>query len=369
MTRTIGERLQEHIGALLTSPEGMASFKTRLNESQQFSGKGRLLSSFIRIVEKPRPEFAALPLVKRQDLLLTVAERSVPKVDQAHWDALWLLLSSGHPGIGEMAMNSLKRITKNSKEDLGQALMALSAWQQFPTDRRVRLLEVAKQRAESAEEKDRIGRALNRIGSLTNSSSNVADRNTPLQGNSPAVLLEPVVTGLLQKVGTPASPKQVEPAPAVDSLTPTDPVTIKGRIATANLGSEPNGRAPSAHHATTRSTSRSAAARHPKGRGCRVSRVPDSGQPARGGPHPPPGRASPTVWTRRDGGAVRDRWPARHTSPTGGRSARSAPPSPARDQKRPRPPTADYPTRTKPRRARAGISTKGESRTTSGSSR
>src|SRR5262249_43077803 len=94
-TKRHGEDLRAHVGALLTTPDGREGIGGRFSRESGFSGKEWFLRELFRTAEQMQEKFAEIPARERSDLLRELLRQSKPKVDQSHWDTLWLLHREG----------------------------------------------------------------------------------------------------------------------------------------------------------------------------------------------------------------------------------------------------------------------------------
>jgi DNA repair exonuclease SbcCD ATPase subunit len=163
-TKRHGEELRAHVAALLAAANGRESIRSRFSSKSGFSGKEWFVRELLRTVEQMQEKFSEIPVRERSDLLREILRQSRPKVDQPHWDTLWLLHREGQVGIGQEVVNSLDKVAPK-KDDLVRTLSGLQAWQSFPSERAAALLEAAKKSATSADAAARIDQALQWVSS------------------------------------------------------------------------------------------------------------------------------------------------------------------------------------------------------------
>jgi phage shock protein A len=136
-----GERLQESVVALLATPEGRESIRTRLEHSG-FGGRERFIEEVVRAFDRRPASLSSLTPRDRSDFVM-LALGKTKRNQQCHWDLLWLLLRDGCNGVGSMVIDSLtKGVPK--KEDLALALWSLPSWKAVARDRTAALLEAAR---------------------------------------------------------------------------------------------------------------------------------------------------------------------------------------------------------------------------------
>jgi hypothetical protein len=190
-TKRHGEELRAHVAALLATADGRESIRGRFSSESGFSGKEWFVRELLRTVEQMQEKFAEIPARERSDLLREILRQSRPKVDQPHWDTLWLLHREEQVDIGQEVVNSLDKVAAK-RDDLVRALSTLQSWQHFPPERAVVLLQAAKQSAASANDRARIEQALQWISSRVSIVTAKPSDGQPAQAEMPPAA--PLVT-------------------------------------------------------------------------------------------------------------------------------------------------------------------------------
>jgi hypothetical protein len=204
-TKRHGEDLRARVAVLLTTPDGRESIRGRFSRESGFSGKEWFLRELLRTAEQMQEKFAEIPVRERSDLLRELLRQSKPKVDQSHWDTLWLLHREGQVDVGQEVVNSLDKVAAK-RDDLVRALSSLQSWQYFPRERAAVLLQAAKQSAASANDAARIEQALQWVSSR--SSIVTAKPSDGQRARQVAPPTEPPVT-VSQTVSAPESGRSV----------------------------------------------------------------------------------------------------------------------------------------------------------------
>lgn len=155
-SRAHGGQLQESVAGLLASAEGRESIRRRLaGKGVAFEGKYKFANEVFRALENGGAALTEMSANDRLKVQEAIIEHTRPRVDQAHWNMLWLLQREGHLRAGQMVLESLAKVSKRG-DDFRRTLPALQAWQRFPPDRIVSLLDAAKRACKNAELSSRI---------------------------------------------------------------------------------------------------------------------------------------------------------------------------------------------------------------------